>query len=90
MDNPVAGRIVQEVIDIEAFEAWRNPDLTMKRYLTLIEDVKDGLTPEQRAERIDQLQSSILLHERIEEAIVERTSERRRQDADCRAILGVT
>jgi hypothetical protein len=63
--HPVAGRIVQDVIDHEAFEAWRNPDLTLKRYLSLVEVVKDGLTPEQRAERVDQLQSSILLPLRL-------------------------
>lgn len=85
--HPVAGRIVEDVIDTEAFEAWRNPDLTLERYLTLVED--GGLSPQERADKVAFLTDDILLLERAEEVVVERSGERRRPDADCRAILGV-
>jgi hypothetical protein len=76
--------------DVAAMFAWYDPDTLVERLLGEIPDA-EGVSAAERERREPQLEAQILELERVEEALIEQTSEvARRPDANPAAILGVT
>jgi hypothetical protein len=85
----VVGKIVVQEPDLLSMFVRINKSAILKDLESQVEEVAGGLTGQERAQRVQNLLSDILTAERVECALVERTSAAYRPDTDPRAVLGL-